>query len=59
MCAFLYLFVPALETWFAWPALQRGAQLALWVCAGAACYFAMLWLSGIRPQRMTLPPARL
>jgi putative peptidoglycan lipid II flippase len=59
MCALLYLFVPEAAEWFGWRAAERGAQLVLWVCGGAACYFAMLWLCGIRPRRMTLPPARI
>jgi putative peptidoglycan lipid II flippase len=59
MCALLYIFVPAMGDWFTWAAIERGARLALWVCAGAACYFGMLWLCGIRQRRMTGPAARL
>jgi len=59
MCALLYLFVPPLEQWFGWRAVERAAQLVLWVTAGAACYFAMLWLCGIRPKRMTTPSGPL
>ncbi|HEY7840177.1 MAG TPA: murein biosynthesis integral membrane protein MurJ [Gammaproteobacteria bacterium] len=55
MCALLYLFVPAIGEWFGWRAVERAAQLVLWVAAGGICYFAMLWLCGIRPKRMTAP----
>jgi putative peptidoglycan lipid II flippase len=59
MCALLYLFVPEIGHWFAWRAVERAAQLVLWICAGAAGYFGMLWLCGIRPKGMTMPSAPL
>jgi putative peptidoglycan lipid II flippase len=55
MCALLYLFVPAVGEWFGWRAVERAGQLVLWVTSGGLCYFAMLWLCGIRPKRMTAP----
>ena len=34
----------------AWPATQRASWLALAVGGGAAVYFAVLWLTGLRPR---------
>lgn len=59
MCALLYLCVPEAADWSEWRAPRRAAELALWIAAGAGCYFGMLWLGGIRPRRMTAPPSRI
>ena len=56
MVALLLLVTPAAADWQAWPAPIRIGRLALYVTSGAACYFAMLWLSGIRQAEMTSPP---
>jgi len=43
--------------WAAWPSHQRIAQLALWIAAGGAAYFALLWLCGLRPAHLRLREA--
>ncbi len=37
-----------LQAWFAWSGGERVLQLFLWVFAGAAAYFASIWLLGLR-----------
>jgi putative peptidoglycan lipid II flippase len=48
---FYYIDVP--EQWFAWSMIQRTWHLSLWIVAGLVCYFAVLWLTGLRWQNMT------
>jgi putative peptidoglycan lipid II flippase len=49
--AVLYL-TPGLEIWTWLTVLERAAYLASIIGIAAAIYFAMLWLSGIRPNRL-------
>ncbi len=44
------------EIWHAWSLAQRIGQLMLLVVAGAASYFALLLLLGIRPKQLLLGP---
>lgn len=48
---FYYIDVP--EQWFAWGLLQRVWHLSLWIVAGLICYFAVVWMTGLRWQNMT------
>ena len=43
--------------WAAWTAHERIAQLVLWIAAGGAGYFALLWLCGLRPAHLSLREA--
>lgn len=56
MAALLLLLLPAAADWQAWSAPERVARLVAYVVGGAACYFSMLWLSGLRPVEMTAHP---
>ena len=49
--ALLYL-TPGLEIWAWLTVLERAIYLAIIIGLGSALYFAMLWLSGIRPERL-------
>lgn len=52
MSAFLWWLSGEWEAWTAWPAVRRAATLALAVGSGAAVYFGVLWLSGLRPREL-------
>jgi putative peptidoglycan lipid II flippase len=43
--------------WFAIGPLERAGRLALCVVAGAAVYFAVLWLAGLRPTQLRVAAA--
>ena len=43
--------------WESWGSQQRIALLLLWLGAGAAGYFACLWLCGLRPAHLRLREA--
>lgn len=51
---FHYIQIP--EQWFAWNMIQRVWHLSIWIVAGLICYFAVLWLVGLRFQNMTAQP---
>jgi putative peptidoglycan lipid II flippase len=53
MCLLLDYYVVDVSQWLAWGVLDRVAQLALWVFAGAACYILALWVMGMRLRDMT------
>ncbi len=53
MCVPLYFYVVDISQWQAWGVLDRVAQLALWVSAGAICYFVALYAMGMRWRDMT------
>ncbi len=44
---------PDLATWAAWGPWQRAGRLAGWIVLGAASYFAVLWLLGLRRHHLT------
>ena len=54
MAFLIHYFIALPEQWFAWNMLQRIGQLTLWIFAGGICYFAVLWITGIRWQKMTV-----
>ena len=54
MALLIHYFIALPEQWFAWNMLQRIGQLTLWIFAGGICYFAVLWITGIRWQKMTV-----
>ncbi len=56
MAALLYWFVPEAELWLDWDVMARVMQLALWILFGAASYFIVLFVTGIRPSQMTAQP---
>jgi len=53
MAFLIFYYAAAPEQWFAWDMLQRVWTLSLWIGAGLVCYFAVLWLTGLRWQNMT------
>jgi len=56
MAIVLVLFVPEAGRWLGWGIPHRIAALAIWVSASAACYMVSLYVTGIRPHRMTSHP---
>lgn len=54
MSAVLYFAAPDVPLWGTWDTLTRVLQLTLWIIIGACSYFAILWLSGLRPATMAL-----
>ncbi len=48
----LWFAMGSMESWLAGGALARGLRLILVVAVGAASYFAVLGLLGVRPQRL-------
>jgi putative peptidoglycan lipid II flippase len=50
MAAFLWWISDDWSLWAGWPAMQRALWLALAVGGGAAVYFTMLGLMGLRPR---------
>lgn len=54
MSALIIFMSPATSLWIEWDVLTRVMQLAIWITAGGASYFAVLWLSGLRLKNMTL-----
>lgn len=53
MALLILSFAAESQQWFDWSMLQRVGQLSLWIVAGTICYFAVLWMTGIRWQKMT------
>ncbi len=51
MAGLLWFGVPDLEQWLALARWDRALQLVLWIGAGGAAYFLVLWLSGVRPRQ--------
>jgi len=49
MALFLYLCVDT-EQWFAWSALDRAVNLAMWIVLGAIIYALSLLIIGIKPR---------
>ncbi|MFT5425495.1 MAG: putative peptidoglycan lipid II flippase [Gammaproteobacteria bacterium] len=58
MSALLFYMPPAISLWIGWDVFTRVIQLAIWIVAGGASYFAALWLSGLRLKNMTLNAGR-
>ena len=54
MSALLFYMSPAISLWIEWDVFTRVMQLMIWIAAGGASYFAVLWLSGLRLKNMTL-----
>jgi putative peptidoglycan lipid II flippase len=52
MAAVLWWGAGDLQQWFAWGGMQRALQLVLWIAVGAAVYFIMLFLTGVRFRRL-------
>ena len=52
MIAVLLYLTPGLETWTLMTVSRRAVYLASIIGIAAAVYFAILWLSGIRPERL-------
>jgi len=53
MALLIKYFVALPEQWFVWDMLQRVGMLSFWIVAGMACYFGVLWITGLRWQNMT------
>lgn len=53
MALLIINFAAVPEQWFAWDILQRIGMLSFWIAAGMACYFSVLWITGLRWQNMT------
>ncbi len=53
MALLILKFVALPEQWFAWGMFQRAGMLSLWIVIGVACYFSVLWITGLRWQNMT------
>ena len=56
MSILLFLFVPAPGMWLGWTIPNRASQLAVWIGAGTVTYILALYVTGIRPHRMTSHP---
>ncbi len=56
MAVLLRWLVPEAELWLNWGVMVRVMQLALWILFGAACYFIVLFVLGLRPSQMTEHP---
>jgi putative peptidoglycan lipid II flippase len=54
MGAVLYFYVPGVEIWLGWGVSSRILHLTGWVTLSVFIYIATLWLSGLRPQHMTV-----
>ncbi len=52
MAALLWWGAGDLQNWFAWSGWQRSMQLLLWVAAGAALYFVVLLLCGVKFRQL-------
>jgi putative peptidoglycan lipid II flippase len=53
MAVLIFYYIEVPEQWFAWNMIQRVWHLSLWIVTGLVCYFAVLWLTGLRLQNMT------
>jgi putative peptidoglycan lipid II flippase len=53
MAFLIFYFVAAPEQWFDWGMMQRVSMLFLWILVSVICYFAVLWITGLRWQDMT------
>ncbi len=49
MALLLWQITPALSAWSSWHAVERLAHLGLVIILAACCYFAVLWIAGMRP----------
>jgi len=56
MAVLLHVLVPDAGKWLDWGIPDRILQLTLWIGAGAAGYLLALYVTGIRPHRMTSHP---
>ena len=54
MACLIHYFVAGAEEWFAWNMIQRIGQLTLGILVGASCYISVLWVTGVRWQKMTM-----
>ncbi len=52
MAALLWWGAGDLQSWFTWGGWQRTMQLLLWIAAGAALYFAVLLLTGVKFRQL-------
>ena len=50
----LWLSVEPVSAWSGWDVWTRAGQLSIRIAAGAATYFAVLWICGLRPRDMEL-----
>lgn len=56
MAAGLWWYSGELSQWLAWGEWYRGTRLLASVAGGAAIYFAVLWLLGVRPRDLRRAP---
>jgi len=54
MALLLWLGVDESSAWQLWPWWQRMLQLLLWVVAGGALYFVVLWVMGVRLHHLKM-----
>ncbi|VAW89081.1 Proposed peptidoglycan lipid II flippase MurJ [hydrothermal vent metagenome] len=54
MALLLWFGVDDISVWEMWPWWQRMLQLLMWVVAGGALYFAVLWAMGMRPHHLKM-----
>ncbi len=54
MALLLWFGVDDILVWEMWPWWQRMLQLVMWVAAGGALYFAVLWVMGVRPHHLKM-----
>ncbi len=54
MALLLWFGVDDILAWEMWPWWQRMLQLLMWVAAGGALYFAVLWVMGVRPHHLKM-----
>jgi putative peptidoglycan lipid II flippase len=56
MCVILFMLAKPLGWWLDASLSGRVVELAVNICAGAAVYFAALFLTGLRPSHLGLRP---
>ena len=54
MALLLWFGIDEVAAWEMWPWWQRMLQLLMWVAAGGALYFAVLWVMGVRPHHLKM-----
>ena len=52
MAVVLLLGAGAIDSWFGQGHMQRALRLAVWICAGVASYFTVLYAAGLRPAML-------
>lgn len=54
MALLLWFGIDDITVWEMWPWWQRMLQLLMWVAAGGALYFVVLWSMGMRPHHLKM-----